>query len=477
MTRRKSTSRAKTLSLAEIRSEIDEISTEARELIEDAKTEQRDLDDDEDERIGEISERLEELRDLETKAVDKQAHLRSLIDNGAIEAGTPQAQHKPVTERDKAMRTLERGVKAKELPAEAAEKVEAMLSSRDDSSLTARWAVTTGSPEYRSAFGKLANDPERGHLDFTGDEAQAFRDVREVSRAMSIGSGSAGGYMVPLSLDPAILLTSNGSVNPLRKIARVAQINTSAWQGVSSAGVTAEWTPELQQVSEVTPVLDDPRVPVHKGDAYTTFSFELEDDGLRFLDEPSKVLVDAADQLQAQAYITGTGVNQPTGLITALVAAGGSVIVSGSGTEALSSADAYALQGALGSRFSPNAQFAGHLLTQNAFRQMETGNGALKFPELAGNPPRLLGRPFNEISGMDGSLNAAATESNYPLVYGDFQNFLIVDRVGTRIEFVQNVMGANNRPIGARGALLWFRTGSDVINPNAFRLLRVNTTA
>lgn len=78
---------------------------------------------------------------------------------------------------------------------------------------------------------------------------------------------------------------------------------------------------------------------------------------------------------------------------------------------------------------------------------------------------------------MDGTINAAATESNYPLIYGDFSNFVIVDRVGTRIEFIPNVMGANNRPVGARGALLWFRTGSDVVNPNAFRLLRVNTTA
>jgi predicted phage gp36 major capsid-like protein len=31
--------------------------------------------------------------------------------------------------------------------------------------------------------------------------------------------------------------------------------------------------------------------------------------------------------------------------------------------------------------------------------------------------------------------------------------------------------------IGQRGALLWFRTGSDVVIPNAFRLLSIPTTA
>jgi predicted phage gp36 major capsid-like protein len=31
--------------------------------------------------------------------------------------------------------------------------------------------------------------------------------------------------------------------------------------------------------------------------------------------------------------------------------------------------------------------------------------------------------------------------------------------------------GTSRRPTGQRGALLWFRTGSDVVVTNAFRLL------
>jgi len=33
------------------------------------------------------------------------------------------------------------------------------------------------------------------------------------------------------------------------------------------------------------------------------------------------------------------------------------------------------------------------------------------------------------------------------------------------------------RPTGQRGVLMWFRTGSDSVNDNAFRLLNVATTA
>jgi predicted phage gp36 major capsid-like protein len=38
-------------------------------------------------------------------------------------------------------------------------------------------------------------------------------------------------------------------------------------------------------------------------------------------------------------------------------------------------------------------------------------------------------------------------------------------------------MGANNRLTGTRGAFLWFRTGSKVVNTSASRLLDVPTTA
>ena len=90
----------------------------------------------------------------------------------------------------------------------------------------------------------------------------------------------------------------------------------------------------------------------------------------------------------------------------------------------------------------------------------------------------LLGRTMYENSNMDGVINAAATESNYCLLYGDFAaGFVIVDRIGSTLELVPHLVGSNRRPTGQRGALLWFRTGSDVVIPNAFRLLSIPTTA
>nr|WP_239513665.1 phage major capsid protein [Streptosporangium sp. 'caverna'] len=284
---------------------------------------------------------------------------------------------------------------------------------------------------------------------------------------------SAGGFLVPLTLDPTVLLTSSGSINPLRRISRVVQTATDKWQGVTSAGVTAEWLVEANEAVDATPTVAGPDIPVNKGSAWVPYSYEVGTDAVGFARELQRLLLDAADQLMATAYTIGDGIGKPTGIVTAL--AGTASEINGTGSEAIVAADAFALQNALPPRFSARAQWAANLSTINALRQLETSNGALKFPELANG--QLLGRTMNENSNMDGVITPAATASNYAMIYGDFQNFVIVDRIGTTIELIPNLMGENGRPTGERGLFMWFRTGSDVVVDNAFRMLDVPTTA
>lgn len=85
----------------------------------------------------------------------------------------------------------------------------------------------------------------------------------------------------------------------------------------------------------------------------------------------------------------------------------------------------------------------------------------------------LLGRTMYENSNMDGTFDAAATANNYLLLYGAFEQFVVVDRIGCTLELVPHLVGSNRRPTGQRGALLWFRTGSNVVVPQAFRLLNI----
>lgn len=79
------------------------------------------------------------------------------------------------------------------------------------------------------------------------------------------------------------------------------QIATDSWNGVTSAGVTAEWTAEAAEMADASPTLASPAIPVYKGDAFVGFSFEVEGDAVGFMSEFGKLLLDGADQLTATA--------------------------------------------------------------------------------------------------------------------------------------------------------------------------------
>jgi predicted phage gp36 major capsid-like protein len=76
---------------------------------------------------------------------------------------------------------------------------------------------------------------------------------------------------IPFTLDPSILLTSNGALNPIREVARVIQIATREWKGVSSAGVTASYDAEASEVSDDTPTLAQPTITSAMGRAFVPF--------------------------------------------------------------------------------------------------------------------------------------------------------------------------------------------------------------
>lgn len=423
------------------------------------------------------------LQELETR----QERLRQLATNPyaterASTASVPLNAAGSTATRDQARRVIENAHRDRQfpLPDYAAERAEALVTTgpASDQDVAARWAVAVGAPEYRDAFVKLVADPQRGHMLWTPQEAEAYRRVEhvrsELRAAMSLTPGQ-GGYMVPLTLDPAIMLTNAGSINPLRDVARVVQTATNAWQGVTSAGATAEWKAEGAEAADGGPTIDDAPIPVHLGDVNVTYSYEIGMDAVNFLSELQRIMLDEAANHQAAAYTTGSGEGQPEGVVTGLI--GTSSEIAGDGSEVLADSDPYKLQNALGARFSANARFMSHLATANELRQMESGNGSLLFPELRQTPPMLLGKPWLENSNMDGVINDEASESNHVLLYGDFAaGFVIVDRIGATLEILP-AYGESGRPTAQRHAFLTFRTGSAVVVPEALRLLTVETTS
>jgi HK97 family phage major capsid protein len=58
------------------------------------------------------------------------------------------------------------------------------------------------------------------------------------------------------------------------------------------------------------------------------------------------------------------------------------------------------------------------------------------------------------------------------MIFGDFRYYLIVDRIGMTVEIVPHLFGATNqRPIGARGLLAYWRNTGRVLSAAAFKTL------
>ncbi|WP_072515358.1 phage major capsid protein, partial [Mycobacterium tuberculosis] len=343
--------------------------------------------------------------------------------------------------RDTAFRTLDSCVRDGLMSSRAAETAETLCRTGppQSTSWAQRWLAATGSRDYLGAFVKRVSNPVAGHTVWTDREAAAWREAAAVAaeqRAMGLVD-TQGGFLIPAALDPAILLSGDGSTNPIRQVARVVQTTSEIWRGVTSEGAEARWYSEAQEVSDDSPALAQPAVPNYRGSCWIPFSIELEGDAASFVGEIGKILADSVEQLQAAAFVNGSGNGEPTGFVSALTGTSDQVVV-GAGSEAIVAADVYALQSALPPRFQASAAFAANLSTINTLRQAETSNGALKFPSLHDSPPMLAGKSVLEVSHMD-TVDSAVTATNHPLVLGDWKQFLIGDRVGSMVELVPHL--------------------------------------
>lgn len=366
---------------------------------------------------------------------------------------------------DQAARVLD-SLHGRGLPDDAAAVCDGLIRGADRAPESARtlaqqWMSVAGSAEYESAFCRMIADPISAPAEMDDRERAAWRAAHSIRNAL--GEDGSGSALVPVQLDPSIMLTSAGTINPLRQVARTVRIATSEWRGVSSAGVVAEWVAEHGEASDGTPSLSQPTVPVHRLDCWVPFSVELEGDQAALLGELGTILRDSYDVLTSTAFTTGSGTGQPSGLIPGAT----SIATATAGTFA--AADVYATQNALPPRFSAGASWLGNIAVLNLLSQFTTPNGSRQFPEVSANPPALLRKPLRELSDM--SASATTTGSRF-LAYGDYQKaFVIADRIGTVIEVVPTVFGPNQRPTGDRGLFMWARTGSAVVNAAAVRVL------
>jgi HK97 family phage major capsid protein len=331
-----------------------------------------------------------------------------------------------------------------------------------------RWAeniLARSRPEYMTGWSKLV----MGRPELMTNEERT---------ALSVGTSANGGYLVPANLDPTLILTSNGSSNVIRQLARkVTLTEGNQWKGATTAGVSASFDGELAEVSDDTPTVGQPTVTVYKAQALVQASIESTEDIPGLASDILMLFADARDVLEGSKFATGSGTNEPWGIFAALDA-NTNVEVTSATAATIALADLHGLYAAVPQRFRGKGTWLMNPTYALAIKALGTAVSASFSNDITMAPTGLLlGKPL--VESDDAPVTQTTTVRDNEIVYGDFSNYVIADKPGsTSVEYIPHLFNTTtNLPDGRRGWYMHWRTGADSVNDLAFRLLQDKTSA
>ena len=444
------------------------LKTEAESLLAAPADETRDLTVDEDARLTAITARADEIgAELNAKEA-RVAELDKLEEErkAAPMFIRPTEKATPGDVRDMShsqlVDTVVRGAEERDLDGTAAK---ALLRRHRNDLTFARSLAARSTDIYARAWAKYMS----GGMAVLSDEERA---------AVAVGTSTQGGVLVPTFLDPTVILTNAGSSNIVRQLARVVTLTTgNTWNGVTSAGVTASWDAELAEVSDDSPTFAGVSIPLYKAQALVQASTEAFEDIDNLAADVVRMFADARDRLEGAAHCTGNGTTAPQGIFTALNATANRQVTSTTAAT-IGLVDLQAVRRKVGQRFRGSSSWLMAPVYADAIRALGSAMGASYSVDITGNnTDTLLGRPVYETD--DAPTTQTTTALDNEIVFGDFSNYVIVDKPGSfAIEFIPHLFNtSNNLPDGRRGWLMHFRSGAESVNDAAFALLVDKTSA
>jgi HK97 family phage major capsid protein len=303
---------------------------------------------------------------------------------------------------------------------------------------------------------------------------QPLRDLEK--KALSVGSDPDGGYLVPEETEATINRALH-DISPIRAIAGVRQVSGSVYKKpFAVSGPATGWVGEAAARPETaSPTLAELAFPTMELYAMPSATQSLLDDAAVDIDQwiAEEVRAAFAEQ-EGTAFVTGDGVNKPTGFLNYATVDNASWTWGSIGTIATGVAGAFPatdpadalidLIYAVRSGYRANAHFVMNRATQSAVRKLKDADGNYLWQpaHARGQSSTLLGFPVAEAEDMP-DIAADATA----IAFGDFRRgYLIVDRVGIRVL---------RDPYSAKPYVLFYttkRVGGGVQDFDAIKLMK-----
>lgn len=306
----------------------------------------------------------------------------------------------------------------------------------------------------------------------TGDDS-ALRGLIPETKALSTSVNSDGGYLVDPQTSETVksVLQSTASI---RAVATVVSVEATSFDVlIDHSDTGAGWATETDPTTESgTPMIDRITIALHELSALPKASQRLLDDSAFDIEGwLAGRIADKFARAEAAAFLTGNGIDKPTGILTHPTVdndswSWGSLGYVASGNEGgIGDGDAIIdLVYALGAQYRANASFVMNSKTAGLVRKLKDADGRFLWSDglAAGEPARLLGYPVLIAEDMPD----AATDS-LSLAFGDFAaGYTIAERPDLRVL---------RDPFSAKPHVLFYatkRVGGDVSDFAAIKLLK-----
>ncbi len=262
-------------------------------------------------------------------------------------------------------------------------------------------------------------------------------------KALSAGTGSDGGYLVPPETEAAVNRALK-AISPIRAIASVRQVSGNVYKKpFAVTGASTGWVGETAARPETnTPTLAELAFPTMELYAMPAATQTLLDDSAVDIDEwiAEEVRLAFAEQ-EGQAFVTGDGVNKPKGFLAYPTVDNGSWVHGQIGFIPTGAAGAFPASNpsdklidliySVKAGYRANGSFLMNRSTQSAVRKMKDADGQYLWqPSIQpGQYSTLMG--FQVVESEDMPDIAADSLS---VAFGDFERgYLVVDRVGISV--------------------------------------------
>lgn len=212
-------------------------------------------------------------------------------------------------------------------------------------------------------------------------------------------------------------------------------------------------------------------VPIYTARGFIPFSIEVGEDYPGFAQEMATLLSSGFEELVTETLVTGSGSNEPTGLVTALLA-NTNVQVNVTTNGLISATNVNVVFEKPRDRYRAKGTWlmSPGISDQVAGFAAGTGfNPSFFTVDLTGVVQSLRTRPVRTSVYMSDSTNVDADVC----VFGDFNQYLYANRTGMNVELLPLVVdGSSGRPTGQRGWFAYARHGAASINDEGFVLLK-----